>query len=1070
MRSKFKWIFTLLLALSMQFSFAQEKTVTGVVSDETGPLPGANVIVKGTKRGVQTDVDGKYSIQAKSGEVLIFSYIGMADASVAVGASNTINTVLKSGSGVELGEVVVTSQGIRKEKKALGYSVTTIKSEDFASKPSTDVARALTGKAPGVNIQQTSGLSGSGTNIVIRGRSSITGNNQPLFVVDGIPFNSDTNKDGNFIEGATNASSRFLDLDPNSIESVSILKGLSATTLYGSAGKNGVILVTTKSGNTKGINRKMEVNFSQSMYMTEIGSVAKYQNSYGNGFDNGYSTAFSNWGPKFGTAGTQGINEDGTVPHPYAYLTAAFPEYSNADGTPKTVAYRPYNNVRPFFTTGTVSTTSVNIGGRSEGTSYNLSVGHTNDAGFIENNTYRRLNLSSGGTTKLSNGFTISSTMNYVKTDKTAPPTAAGFGSNAAAPSVFANILYTPRSFDLFGLPYENPLTHASVNYRTDIPNPRWTLKNASDDEAVRRFYGSFTAAYEINSWSNISYVYALDNYTQTKTYYINKGNGQAFYNDGYLRTTVRENTINNHTLSYNFDTKIDKNQNWNVDGTLGFNPRQEASHYDYTDSSGQTIYGLLEHQYFENQYAESGRQQFNIMGLYASTTLGFKKFLFLNLQGRNDWFSSLQRENRSLFYPSASLSVVPTDAFEFLKNNNTLNYMKLRAGYGSSAGFPDPYKSVVGINSESKAFLTDEGTVINTNLPYVNPGTGNVLLGNKNLKPELFKELEFGLEAKLFNNRLGIDFSIYDKRSKDLIIERALGPETGAEEILDNLAEVSNKGYELGINLIPIKSETDGFTWEISGQISKNRNIVENLGTDGSIKRVYIDGFTNLGNFAVAGRPYGVLYGDAILRDANGNFMVGSDGNYLVTGEDVEIGDPNPDWKSTVINELSYKNITFGFQLEYQKGGDIYSTTAASLLSRGLTRDTDFDRSGTVVLPGVNQNGNVNTTQIGYTQYGFNNSGFFIREQGVYDATNLRVREVSLSYSLPKKYLEKTPFGKISISFVGQNLWFKAFNFPKYLQFDPEVSSLGVGNGSGFDYLTGPTSKRYGFNFNLTF
>ena len=245
MRSKFKWIFTLLLALSMQFSFAQEKTVTGTVSDETGPLPGANVVVKGTTRGVQTDVDGKYAIKAKAGEVLLFSFIGLKDATATVGGSNVINMVLKSTGGVELGEVVVTSQGIKKEKKALGYAVNTIKAEEFASKPSTDVARALTGKAPGVNIQQTSGLSGSGTNIIIRGYSSITGSNQPLFVVDGIPFNSDTNTDGNFIEGATNASSRFLDLDPNSIESISILKGLSATTLYGSAGRNGVILVTT---------------------------------------------------------------------------------------------------------------------------------------------------------------------------------------------------------------------------------------------------------------------------------------------------------------------------------------------------------------------------------------------------------------------------------------------------------------------------------------------------------------------------------------------------------------------------------------------------------------------------------------------------------------------------------------------------------------------------------------------------------------------------------------------------------------------------------------------------------
>ena len=683
MRSKFKWIFTLLLALSMQLSFAQEKTVTGVVSDESGPLPGANVTVKGTKRGTQTDVDGKYSLKAKTGEVLVFSFIGMSDVTAPVGSSNTVNMVMKAGGGVELGEVVVTSQGIKKEKKALGYAVTTIKAEEFASKPSTDVARALTGKAPGVNIAQTSGLSGSGTNIIIRGYSSITGSNQPLFVVDGIPFNTDTNSDGNFLEGATNASSRFSDLDPNSIESISILKGLSATTLYGSAGRNGVILVTTKSGNTKELNKKMEVSFSQSVYMTQIASLPDYQNHYGNGFDNAFTTAFSNWGPKFGTAGTQGIGADGTVVHPYAYYgTDVFPQYYhdvNGVSTPNTVPYAPQNNVKPFFTTGAVQTTSVNVGGRSENTTFNLGVGHTRDEGFIEGNTYQKLNLNAGGTMKLSNGLTFSTTMNYVRSDKTAPPTAAGFGSNAAAPSAFANILYTPRSFDLFGLPYENPLDHSSVNYRKDIPNPRWTLKNASDADKVRRFYGNFTAMYEINSWSNLSYRLALDNYTETKTYSLNKGNGQPGDDDGILRTTTTENTIFDHTLSYNFDTKVDKNQNWNIDGTIGFNPRQESYNYNNLLSTVQFIYGFLEHQNFEFHDGYSERQSFNIVGLYASTTLGYKKYLFLNLQGRNDWYSSLQPANRSLFYPSASLSFVPSDAFASLKGNNTINYLKMR-------------------------------------------------------------------------------------------------------------------------------------------------------------------------------------------------------------------------------------------------------------------------------------------------------------------------------------------------------------------------------------------------------
>jgi TonB-linked SusC/RagA family outer membrane protein len=977
-----------------------------------------------------------------------------------VGASNVINMTMRA-AGVDLVEVVVTGQGIRKAKKALGYAVTTIKSEDFASKPSTDVARALTGKAPGVNIQQTSGLSGSGTNIIIRGYSSITGNNQPLFVVDGIPFNSDTNSDGNFVEGATNASSRFLDLDPNSIESISILKGLSATTLYGSAGRSGVILVTTKSGNTKGINKKMEVTFAQSLYFTNIGSLPDYQNNYGNGFDNNFTKAFSNWGPNFDTRGTQGIDLNGNVPHPYDYngLNKVFPEYKNVK-----VAYKPYDNVKPFFKTGTVATTSVNIGGRSDNTAYNLSVGNTNDEGFIENNSYKRLNLSAGGSTKLSNGITFSSVLNYVRTDKTAPPTAAGFGSNAVAPSVFSNILYTPRSFDLFGLPYEDPLTRASVNYRPDIPNPRWTLKNASDNESVRRFFGNFTTMFELNSWSNVSYRLSTDYYTQVKKYYINKGNGQPFDDEGFLRTSTNQNTVFDHTFSFNFDKKLGKKGLWNIDGTLGFNPRQESYVYQRVSLTSQFIYGFIEDQNFENYdnlSSGSFRQNTNTIGVYGSSTIGFKKFLYLNLSGRRDSYSSLQSQTRSLFYPSASLSFVPTDAFEFFKNSK-VNFLKFRVSYGSSAGFPRPYKTRLGLDVGSKVFLTADGTPINTI-------SQSRELGNLNLKPELVKEIEIGIEGKFFSNRVGLDLSLYKKTSTDLIIDRDLDPSSGYDVTASNLAQISNRGIELGLNFAVLKPKDRGVAWNISAQFSKNINKVDDLGL-GSVKQLAIAGFTNLGNFAVPGSNYGVIYGSSIKKDSNGNFLVGTDGNYVRNAELTQIGDPNPDWKSTVINEISFRSFTFGFQLEYQKGGDIYSTTAAALLSRGLTKDTDFDRTGTVVLPGVQANGNINNVQIGYTQYGFNNSGFFINQQAIYDATNLRLREISLSYKMPKRYLSKSPFGSMSISVVAQNYWFKAFNFPKYLNFDPEVLSLGVGNGQGFDYLTGPTAKRIGFNFNLTF
>ena len=294
MKTKFSGLLTLFVALVVQISFAQTKTVSGTITDDSGvPLPGVNIVVKGTSTGTQSDFDGLYSIEAGEGATLVFSYVGFSTKEVALGASTTVDVQLSQGEALD--EVVVTAQGIRKEKKALGYAVSTISSEDIGSKPQTDVVRALTGKAPGVNIQQTSGLSGSGTNIIIRGYSSINGSNQPLFVVDGVPFNSDTNQDRNFVQGGATASSRFLDLDPNNIAEISVLKGLSATTLYGQAGRNGVVLITTKTGSSSNAQKKLEIAVNQSYFSNEISNLPDYQNTYGNGFYQSYSAAFSNW-------------------------------------------------------------------------------------------------------------------------------------------------------------------------------------------------------------------------------------------------------------------------------------------------------------------------------------------------------------------------------------------------------------------------------------------------------------------------------------------------------------------------------------------------------------------------------------------------------------------------------------------------------------------------------------------------------------------------------------------------------------------------------------------------------
>ena len=1053
MKTKYNQILTAIFLMVGVVAFAQQ-SISGSVTDESGvPLPGATVVVQGTNNAAVTDFDGNFSIIAEIGDTLEASYVGYSPNAQVANSAN-VNFVLSQSN--ELDEVVITAQGITRDKKSLGYAVSTLRSEDVQSKPSTDLARALTGKAAGVNIRQTSGLSGTGTNIIIRGYSSINGSNQPLFIVDGIPFNSDTNGDRSFVTGGATASSRFLDIDPNNIKEVNILKGLSATTLYGQEGRNGVVLITTKTGSSSESSKKFEATLNTSYYVNEVANLPEYQNTYGNGFYQNYSAAFSNWGPSFDTRGSNGVAADGTVKHWYNRdnLADVFPEFQGVR-----IPYRAYNSVEQFFTSGTISTTSLNVSQSYDKGNISMNFGHTDDTGFVETNNYKRLNLSVGGRAELSNNLTFDSSFNFTSTDRKTPPASIGFGSNPSGPSLFANVLYTPRSVDLFGMPFENPLDNSAVYYRSgnDIVNPRWTLKNALDTETVRRFFGRSSLSFEANDWLKLGYRATLDSYTQTQVRKINKGGDQV--PGGQMTTSNRLNTIWSHLFSADINTSI--TDEISMSSQLGLTSSRETRDFSFMSSSEQFIYGLLTHGNFEEHDSGSSTFESNILGAYFSATFDYNDYLFLNVQGRNDWFSSLQPDNRSIFYPATSLSFIPSEAFASIKASGVIDYMKVRLGYGSSAGFPGVYSTVVGLGSSTNVFINpSDASVLNT-LSISNR------LGNLDLKPELIEELEFGLELQLFDRRLGVDLSIYDKVSSDLILtSKQLDPATGYTVTATNIAEVSNKGVELGLNLVPVK--WNDLRWDINTQFTKNKNIVESLGGDS--EQEVIAGYTNLGNFAIPGESYGVIQGNSIERDGNGNYVVGDDGNYLTNTDLSIIADPNPDWTATVTNGISYKNLRFNMQWEYVKGGDMYSITAAALLSRGLTKDTEFDRTQGFILPGVKQNGEVNDLVIAATDYGFVNSGFYIDEQAVYDATNIRLREVSLTYDFPQSLLDATPFGRASISFVGENMFFKAINFPKYLNFDPEVNSLGVGNGSGFDYLTGPTAKKYGVNLVLTF
>lgn len=1064
-------IFILLTLFSFSNILAQERIISGNVTDETGPLPGVSVIIDGTTIGAETDFDGNYTINAKTGDVLQFSYVGMATVKKIVGTDNTINLAMIVDDNT-LDEVVVTAQGIKREKKALGYSVANVKQEALEDKAEADIARVLSGKVSGLNVVETGGVAGSGTNITIRGNLSITGNNQPLFVVNGVPFNTSTNAESNVTtgNGSVSASSRFLDLDPNSISNISVLKGLSATVLYGDAGRNGVILITTKTGSTGLVDKGFEVNLSYSTFINEISSLPDYQNIYGQGGDNSINVGFvGNWGGRF--------DSNTMVRHHYdqARFAESFPEYQGVD-----VLYQPFkNNIKDFFRKGIGTTASINASKSTENVSYNINFGHTDEDGYIPGNNINRVNFGLGGSIKLDNKLSITGSFNFVTSDFTTPPISANNGTGNF--SILTRTLFTPRNFDLNGLPYQDPVTGASVYYRTDQENPLWLVDNSQESIGVNRFYNSVSTVYDFNDIFSLTYRVGLDTYTEKQEFYINKGGVTGLLaQNGFLKTTSATNTIWDHSFIFGVNN-IDITENIGFNATIGFNINSETYEKFGIVSTDQVVFNFIDHTNFATQSNSDPlgssldfKQETNTLGLYGQLGFNYSNYLYLTLAGRNDWSSTIETENRSLFYPSVSLSFIPTSAFEGI-NSNALNYLKLRVNYGTSAGFPGPYLTRPTLPLATAQFTERNGNIINTN-------SNSSFFPNPNLKAELHREFEIGLETRLWDNKINLEVSMYKRDSKDQILRKFLDPSTGFDQTFINAGKIESEGIEVDLGFRPFKN-SEGFQWDLNLIFSAHENeVIELPGGDD----VFIAGFSNLGNYAIEGEPMGVIKGSYALRDDNGSYLINPTTGDVIDSdavgfEDKIIGDPNPDWKTSIINSFSYKGFSLTTQIEYTHGGDFSSNTITNLLRRGVTKDTQ-NREGTTTIPGfyadpttglplLDTNGNQipNTIQQGTNEVYFLNfvdSG----DQGIYDASVIRLREISLTYQLSKDFLKNTPFGSLSLSLLGQNLWFYAPNIPKYTNFDPDVLSTGVGNGRGLEFQTAPSSRKYGFSVRASF
>jgi TonB-linked SusC/RagA family outer membrane protein len=1072
---KLKLLLLAAFLLPVQFLWAQPREVTGKVIDEKGnPIAGVTIQEKNSRNGTSTDANGMFRLSVRPRATLVISSVGYDRKEIALtGDMQTVSVSLITAT-TSISEVVVTAMGVRREKKALGYAVSTIDKAKIDQRPEGDVVRILNGKVPGVDIGATSGISGSGTNILIRGLSTINGNSTPLFVVDNVPFDASTNAQSGFVQG-NQTSSRFLDIDPNNIETISVLKGLAATTLYGERGRNGVILITTKNAAARTSLKKTEITVTQSLYSSTVANLPDWQNTYGGGFHQSEGFAFfSNWGAAF-------ANPPHMLNHPYsrpgsAALSLRY-QSSFPDLQGKQIPFQAApDNVKDFFRTGWVNTSSINIAG-SPSRDISLSATYTyfNDKGFIPGNNLRKHNFGFGGNAKLSNRFTLNSSINFAFTDYQTPPNSVSFGSGPSgnAPGIFSDVMYTPRSVDLMNWPFEfNDGGSAYYRGSNDIQNPRWTAKYVKFRESIQRTFGQMSLGYEILPGLNLLYRIGLDNYSNENTLQSPKGGVQ--FPTGVYRTVDERSTTWNHNLigsySHRFNSDFDISSSFGADFYI--NNYTQSGIY----SENQLVFNVWNHSNFIN-HSNRGEGGGNLnytsdvqqKGVFAEATGGYRNFLYVTAGGRNSWNSTLEKDNNHQFYPSASISIIPTSVIDALKGNKWINFAKIRFGYGTSARFPEaPYTTRSSLQINSAVFATRAGTIINTN-------TIPNLLPNKNLKPELLREVELGLEGRFIDNRVNLDITLYKRKSTDQILFRDLDPSTGYTTEQINGGDVENKGIEIaaGINIIRGKNAN----WGIEGTFTINRNKVTSLPE--GIEKINVAGYTDLGGFAVVGEPLGIIEGYYVQRypapndptkPGTGQLVVDGVGNYLSSTEIGIIGNPNPKFKTSVTNNVSYKGISFRMQWDYTHRGDIYSNTIRTLYARGLTKDTEMDRLRGYILPGVKEDGTPNDIINDATNIYFNSIGFGPYDRSIFDATVIRLREVSLSYALPSKLLSKTPFGGVSITLSGQNLWFNAPNTPKYMNFDPEVSGLGAGSYRGFDFLNGPSSRRYGGSIRVTF
>ena len=1074
MKKKILLIISLCLVVFCQ-AFAQNRTVTGTVTaKEDGlPIPGATVKVKGTQAGTQTDQTGKYSLTVPENATLVFSFLGYISTEQSIPESGVLNVGLSTETR-GLNEVVVTSQGIKREKRTLGYSAPTVNNTELTQGGNPSALTSLTGLVAGVNITSTSNTPGSSTRIVLRGGSSITGNNQALLVVDGVPIDNSSIISGESSLTAVDFGNRGNDIDPNDVESITVLKGPAAAALYGSRASNGALMITTKSGSNRA--QKLEITLNSASTFSSILKLPTFQNEYGQGYMSGSATSADY------VTGIDDASDNFSWGAPFTGKTEPWGQQIDGVNQMKPYVALP-NNIKDFFTTGFAADNSLGISSGNDKSSFYLSLNSLNSNSIYPGNddTYDKYGVRFNGKTKLSNNFTAGVNFNYNKIQANTPSN----GQNANG--IWNALMQTPRDIPINTMgdlnnKYNgyNTTSNTYGFYGAFVLNPYWALQNFSNLDDVNRVTGDVNLSYNPFKWLTIVERIGVDSYSDRRKLISPKYDFQPADESGAGLWIPQTNNGSYEIDQYNVNEVVNDlmvtashkfGHDFNASLLLGNNYRERSTTSNLTSTN--TSGGLVVPGWYnlENSNGPVNVITDNIsirrlVGFYADLNLSYKEYLFLEGTLRNDRSSTLPVDNYSYWYPSVSGSFVFS---ELLKNSsiaNFLSYGKLRSSFAQVGSDTNPYQLLT-----SYGKTTVNGSFGSTTFPFGNVPALQVgsTLGNAALKPERTSSFEIGTELAFLDNRLSIDFSYYINDSKDQIISVPIPNSTGYGFNTINAGEIQNKGIELSLRGTPIK--TDNFSWELFGTFTHNKSDV--LSLPNGVSQVVIGGFNGMGIVAAKGHPYGEFYAVTNQTDAQGRTVVNkTTGQPIPTTTAQYLGSYQPKYQASLGTNFKYKGFNLNVLFDVKHGGVLFSDTKSLVDFVGTGIETGGPRFGnpfpnSVYLDAAGKS--VPNTTVPYSVYNYftsvitNTPGMFI-----VDASYIKMRSATISYTFSKTQLKSLPFGALTIGVFGNNLFLWTPKSNAYV--DPEVNSSGAGNEQGLDFAGTPSVRNYGINLKVSF